>query len=77
MEADGSLFIMVEEISEEDFTAYLEEIKEIFTEETYEMSTDSGMMYAAGNGKDISVMLTYEKDAGFSITVSQTEPEEE
>lgn len=77
MEADGSLFIMVEEISEEDFTAYLEEIKEIFTEETYEMSTGSGMMYAAGNGKDISVMLTYEKDAGFSITVSQTEPEEE
>ncbi len=67
---------MIEEILDEDFTAYLEEIKETFTEETYEMNTDNGMMYSAGNGEDIGVMLTYEKDAGFSITVSQTEQEE-
>lgn len=73
MEADDSLFIMVEEISEQDFTAYLEEIKKIFTEETYEISTGTGMMYAAENGKDIVVMLTYEKGAGLSITVSQVQ----
>ncbi|MDD2497872.1 MAG: hypothetical protein PHY90_07070 [Desulfitobacteriaceae bacterium] len=76
MEADDSLFIMMEEISEEDFTAYLDEIKKIFTEETYEMSTGTGMMYSAGNGKGIGVMLTYEKGAGLSITVSQAEQEE-
>ena len=76
MEADDSLFIMIEEISEKDFTAYLERIKEIFSEEPYELNTDTGMMYAAGNGGDLSVTLTYEKDAGFSITVAQAEPEE-
>jgi hypothetical protein len=77
MEADDSLFIMAEEISDEDFMAYLEEIKEIFTEETYEMSTGTGMMYAAGNGEGLGVTLTYEKDAGFSITVADAEPEED
>ena len=77
MEADDSLFIMIEEISDEDFTAYLEEIKVTFTEETFEMNTDTGMMYAAGNDKGIGVTITYEKDAGFSIAVSQAEPEED
>ncbi len=76
MEADGSLFIMMEEVSEEDFTAYLEEIKKIFTEDTYEMNTDTSMIYAAADDKNISVMLTYEKGAGLSITVSQVGLEE-
>jgi len=77
MEADDSLFIMIEEISEDDFTAYLDEIKKIFTEEAFKMNTDTGMIYAAGNDKGIGVTLTYEKDAGFSIAVSQAEPEED
>lgn len=77
MEADDSLFIMIEEISDEEFTAYLEEIKEDFTESTYEMSTGTGMMYSAANSEGIGVLLTYEKDAGFSIAVSLADPEEE
>ena len=77
MEADDSLFIMIEVISEDDFTAYLDEIKKIFTEEAFKMNTDTGMIYAAGNDKGIGVTLTYEKDAGFSIAVSQAEPEED
>ena len=76
MEANDSLFIMIEDISDEDFTAYLEEIKETFTEETYEMNTGTGMMYAAVNVEGLGVTLTYEKDAGFSIAVAQAEPEE-
>ncbi len=76
MEAEDSLFLMIEEISDQDFTAYLKKIKETFTKETYEMNTDTGMMYSGGNGEGTVVMLTYEKDAGFSITVSQAEPEE-
>ncbi len=71
MEAEDSLFIMIEEASGEDFTAYLNEIKKIFTEETYEISTGTGMMYAAVNGEGVTVTLTYEKDAGFSITASK------
>lgn len=77
MEANDSLFIMIEEISEEDFTAYLDEIKDVFTEEAYEMSTGTGMMYAAENDKGIGITLTYEKDSGFSIAVAQAEPEED
>lgn len=77
MEANDSLFIMIEEISEEDFTAYLEEIKEAFPEETFEMNTGTGMMYAAANSEGLGVTLTYEKDAGFSIAVAQAEPEED
>lgn len=77
MEANDSLFIMIEEVSDQDFTVYLEETKEVFTEETYEMNTGTGMIYTAVNDSDISVMLTYEKDAGFSITISKVEPEED
>ena len=76
MEANDSLFIMIEEISEEDFTAYLEGTKEVFTEETYEMNTGTGMMYMATNSEGLSVTLTYEKGAGFSIAVAQAEPDE-
>lgn len=77
MEANDSLFIMIEDTSDEDFSAYLEEIKAAFTGENYEMSTGTGMIYTAVNDSDISVMLTYEKDAGFSITLSKAEPEED
>lgn len=77
MEAGDSLFIMIEEVTEQDFSDYWDEVKEAFTEETYEMSTDTGIMYAAENGKGVSVMLTYEKGAGFSITVAQAQPEED
>lgn len=77
VEANDSLFIMIEEISEKDFTAYLEEIKSVFTEEAYEMNTGTGMMYVATNSEGLSVTLTYEKDAGFSIAVAQAEPEED
>ncbi len=76
MEANDSLFIMIEEISEEDFMAYLDEIKGSFAEGTYEMNTGTGMMYMAANSEGLSVTLTYEKDAGFSIAVAQAEPEE-
>lgn len=77
LEAEDSLFIMIEEISDEDFTVYLDEVKKVFTKETYEMNTGTGMMYSAGNDEGISVMLTYEKDAGFSIAASKAEPEED
>ena len=77
MEANDSLFIMIEEISEEDFMAYLDEIKGSFAEGTYEMNTGTGMMYMAANSEGLSVTLTYEKDAGFSIAVAQAEPEED
>lgn len=77
MEADDSLFIMIEDISGEYFTAYLDEIKKIFTEEAFKMDTETGMMYAAENSKGLSVTLTYEKDAGLSIAVSQAELEED
>ena len=77
MEAEDSIFIMIEEMSEGDFKSYLNEIKKTFTEERYEMNTDTGMLYTARNSTGIGVMLSYEKDAGASITVTKAEPEEE
>lgn len=76
MEANDSLLIMIEDISDEDFTAYLDEVKETFTGEAFEMNTGTGMIYTAVNDSNISVMLTYEKDAGFSITLAKAEQEE-
>ncbi len=73
LEAADSLYIMIEDISDEQFVPYLEEIKAIFSEEAYEMTTGDSMMYGATNGSNISVMITYEKDAGFSITLSKSE----
>lgn len=77
MEAEDSIFIVIEEVSDKDFTAYLDEIKETFTTETYEMSTGDGMMYSATNDEGLGVMLTYEKDKGFSIAVSKPDPDED
>lgn len=77
MESEDSLFIMIEDVSDKDFTAYLEEIQESFPEEAINMETGTGLMYSAGNGNDIGVTLIYEKEAGFSITVSKIDSEED
>lgn len=74
MEASDSIFIMIEDVLDKDFTDYLEEVKESFTKDSYEINTDTGLIYAATNDSEISMMLTYEKDAGFSITVTRAEP---
>ncbi len=72
MEVKDSLHIMIEDISDNDFTAYLEDIKKDFSKETYQLNTDTGMSYTAGNGKGIIVLLTYEKGSGASITVAKS-----
>ncbi len=73
MEADGSLFISLEEAAEKDFADYLAEIKKDFTEDAYHITSDSGTTYGAKNAKDVGVMLMYSTDGAFSITVSQME----
>lgn len=77
MEANDSLFIMIEEVSDEEFTDYLDEVKDTFTGDTYEMNTGIGIIYSVSNSEGIGLMLSYEKDAGLSITVSQADPEED
>ncbi len=75
LQAEDSLFILVEEVSEKDFAAYLDQIKKIFAEQPYQMDSEGGMMYSAKNDTGINVALTYEKDAGMSISVTQAQQE--
>lgn len=76
IEASDSLNIMIEEITDKEFTDYLEEIKETFTENSFEASSDTGMMYSASNEEGIVVLLTYEKDEWLNIAVSQKQTDE-
>lgn len=77
MEMNDSLLITLEGASKEGFTDYLDEIKKTFTEETYDMKSEGSVTYGAENGEGIGVMLMYIADEGLSITVTQTEPQEE
>lgn len=74
IESVDSVFIVIEDISDEDFTNYLEEVKKSFTNETYEINTDTGIIFSAANEENIVVMATYEKDEGCSISISRVEP---
>lgn len=70
VDINGSLFIMIEDTSEEDYKSYLDEIKKTFTEGSYELDTDTGMVYGASNDKKISIILSYDKNEGTSIAVA-------
>lgn len=69
MDMDGSLFIVLEEVAEEDFIEYLDEIKETFTEDSYSVETEGNVTYGAANVEGIGISLTYITDNTLSITV--------
>lgn len=73
METKDSLLIILEEASEKDFADYLNEIKETFTEEAYDMQSDGNVTYAAKSSKGTGVILTYTTDKTLSITVAWEE----
>ncbi len=73
METSESVFIMLEEVSEDYFLDYLEEIKEMYPDDPYEVSGDSGITYVGGDGDGLNTMLIYETDYGLSINVSKDE----
>ncbi|NLV15589.1 MAG: hypothetical protein GXY50_00025 [Syntrophomonadaceae bacterium] len=72
MDMNDSVLISLEEASNKDFADYLDEIKQTFTEESYEMKSEEHITYGAKNDEGIGVMLTYTVDETLSITVQQT-----
>ncbi|HCF49953.1 MAG TPA: hypothetical protein DER60_06705 [Syntrophomonas sp.] len=71
MEMNDSLIIALEEASKEDFTDYLGEIKQTFTEQSYDMKSEGNVTYGAENGEGIGVSLIYTTDQTLSITVAK------
>jgi hypothetical protein len=76
MEANGSLLIILEEVAKEDAAAYLDEVKKIFTEESFDMGSEGNMNYVAKNSEGLGIMLVYAEDETFGITLSATQEEE-
>lgn len=71
MEMNDSLLIALEEASKEDFADYLDEIKQTFTEQSYDMKSEGNVTYGAENGEGIGVSLIYTTDQTLSITVAK------
>lgn len=70
MEMNDSLLVFLEEVPQNDFMDYFEEIKENYTEESYEMKSEDSVTY--GGSKDgIGVSLIYSNEKTLSITVSK------
>lgn len=73
MNMEKGLLISLEEVKVNDFTDYLDDIKKDFTEEAYEMNSESAMTYSAANSEGVRVQLVYYTDETLSITVEDTQ----
>ncbi|MGI6685561.1 MAG: DUF6591 domain-containing protein [Bacillota bacterium] len=62
MTSEAYAMIIIEEVKEQDFAEYYDEIKASFTKDAFEMNLDGIISYAAGNDKGISVQLSYDKE---------------
>ncbi len=71
MDLNDALHISLEEASKADFADYLEEIKQTFTEESYDMQSQEIITYGAKNEEGIEVSLSYDTQEILNITVQK------
>lgn len=71
--SDGALWITVESVKATDATAYFDEVKEEFTQETAEMSADDLISFSGKNNEGVGVSLIYSEEL---LTITVIEPEE-
>ncbi|HBD62836.1 MAG TPA: hypothetical protein DC038_00210 [Clostridiales bacterium] len=71
----GYVFVMLEEVDEDDFKAYYEDIKSKYTEDSYESKYEGVISYSGGNTEGIIVGLSYSTEDK-SLTIQATMPEE-
>lgn len=69
MEMDDYVLISLEETPEKEFTDYLDEIKDTFTEDSYDIKSEGYVSYGGGNGEGITVTIIYGADETLSITI--------
>lgn len=70
MDGDGSLFIVIEEVTQEEFAQYLDEIKQTFTEDSYSIETEGNVAYGAVNAEGVGLNLSYSTDNTVTITAA-------
>ena len=69
MEMDDYVLISLEETPEKEFTDYLDEIKDTFTEDSYDIKSEGYVSYGGGNGEGVTVTIIYGADETLSITI--------
>ena len=72
MEASDSLIISIEEASKKDFDEYFNEIKKIYTNQSYDMKTEDGITYGASDDKGYGVTIIYGADETLNISLVNT-----
>ncbi|MFY9378476.1 MAG: hypothetical protein WAP58_09815, partial [Peptococcia bacterium] len=60
------------EVSENNFTNYLEKIKRSYPDESLNMESDGDVTYAAEDGKGFGVMVMYTTGGDVTISVTKT-----
>jgi hypothetical protein len=72
--AEDTVIVYLEKVEAEDFNAYLEEIKEIYSENSYETESEEAILYGGSGAGQISVILQYAKEEQtMSITAAGNE----
>lgn len=70
MNSDKFCMIMLEEIEQDDFNQYLEEIKaQGFTNDSFEFNSDTGYSYSASKDENTMISLMYDSEAK-SVTIN-------
>lgn len=68
---EDAIMIALDEVKKEDALAYLEDIKKDFSEESYDMSSDSGFSYGGKNADGKAIYLQYSDEGGFVISLEK------
>ena len=69
MEMNDAILIGMEEVDAEDAAKYFEEIKNEFTEDTYEVNSEGSAQFMGSNG-EVGISVFYDDNETLSITVA-------
>lgn len=68
---DDSMMVFMDKVKAEDFEAYLEEIKKVYSQDAYESRTDGAISYGGSDG-EVTVAVNYvSKDGAMGISVTK------
>ena len=73
MQSEESLLLTIDSVEEDDAKNYIDEVKEDFTLDAYEMNYDGGFSYSAKNDSSLIISVTY-TDGTVMITACQETP---
>ena len=76
MDSEAYLLVIIEEVDENYFMNYFEEVKGEFNQESYESKADDTIVYMGKNDDGISIMASYTKENS-TASISASLPEDE